>query len=126
MWRQLSGPEKSRFVCFVIGLLAGVFAFILYAMTHDWVHAALAAFLVFVCVSRLNKLATRGRGTGEPQPHTINPGTAQAAEKTDTTTTKVRCLHCQHVQTAPRSQPTFVCGRCNAHLKRRTAPVDGS
>jgi ribosomal protein S27E len=42
--------------------------------------------------------------------------TAQAAEKTDTTTTKMRCLRCQHVQTVPRSQPTFTCEQCKAHL----------
>jgi uncharacterized paraquat-inducible protein A len=39
------------------------------------------------------------------------------------TSTKVRCLHCQHVQTVPISQETFACEQCNAHLKRRTAPA---
>jgi uncharacterized paraquat-inducible protein A len=52
--------------------------------------------------------------------------TAQAAEKTDTTTTRVRCPNCQHVQATPRSQPTFVCEQCKAHLTRRTAPNNGS
>jgi ABC-type transport system involved in cytochrome bd biosynthesis fused ATPase/permease subunit len=42
--------------------------------------------------------------------------TAQAAEKTDTTTTKVRCLHCQHVQAVLLSQPTFVCEQCKAQI----------
>ena len=50
----------------------------------------------------------------------------QSAEKTDTTTTTVGCPNCQHVQTVPRSQPTFVCERCKAHLKRRTAPAKSS
>jgi ribosomal protein S27E len=40
---------------------------------------------------------------------------AQAAEA-DTNSTKVRCLHCQHVQTVPVSQPTFVCEQCKAHI----------
>ncbi|MGH3557711.1 MAG: hypothetical protein ACRDUT_03475 [Mycobacterium sp.] len=40
--------------------------------------------------------------------------------------TKVRCLHCQHVQTVPVSQETFSCEQCNAHLKRRTAPANSS
>jgi hypothetical protein len=57
---------------------------------------------------RLNK---RRRSSGAP-------GT-EAQE----TSTKVRCLHCQHVQTVPVSQPTFVCEQCKAHLKRRTAPA---
>ena len=48
--------------------------------------------------------------------------TAQSAEKTNTTTTNVRRLHCQHVQTVPVSQETFSCEQCNAHLERRTAP----
>jgi ribosomal protein S27E len=52
--------------------------------------------------------------------------TAQAAEKTDTAITKVRCLHCQHVQPVPRSQPTFVCEQCKAHLKRHTAPAESN
>jgi hypothetical protein len=42
--------------------------------------------------------------------------TARAAEKTDTTTTKVRCLHCQHVQTVPLNESTFVCEQCKAPI----------
>jgi hypothetical protein len=38
------------------------------------------------------------------------------ATQTDTNSTKVRCLHCQHVQTVPVSQPTFVCEQCKAHI----------
>src|ERR1700758_495612 len=40
--------------------------------------------------------------------------TPQAAEKTDTTTTKVRCHKCQHVQVVPVSQKTFSCEQCKA------------
>jgi hypothetical protein len=40
--------------------------------------------------------------------------------------TKVRCWHCQHVQTVPVSQETFTCEQCNAHLKRPTAPAKSS
>jgi hypothetical protein len=52
--------------------------------------------------------------------------TAQATEKTDTTTAKVTCRVCQHVQTVPISQETFSCEQCNAHLERRTAPQNSS
>jgi ribosomal protein S27E len=54
------------------------------------------------------------------------PPTTSGAPQTDTTTTKVRCLHCQHVQTVPVSQKTFSCEQCKAHLKRRTAPATSS
>jgi membrane associated rhomboid family serine protease len=54
------------------------------------------------------------------------PTTAQAAEKTDPTTTEVRCWVCQHVQAVPRSQPTLVCEQCGARLKRRTQPDAGN
>jgi hypothetical protein len=70
MWRQLSGSEKFRFVGVVMGLLAGVLGFIGGAITRDWVHAAVAALVFFAFVSRLNKLAARGRGTGAPQTDT--------------------------------------------------------
>jgi membrane associated rhomboid family serine protease/ribosomal protein S27E len=52
--------------------------------------------------------------------------TAQAAGKTDTTTTNVGCPNCPHVQAVPRSQPTFVCEQCGAKLKRRTQPDTGN
>jgi ribosomal protein S27E len=123
MWQQLSGSDKSRFVCYVIGLPAAVLALILFAMGHQWVRAAISAFLVFGLSYSLYKLS---HGKGEPPPRTINPGTAQAAEKTDTTTTNVRCHNCEHVQAVPRSQPTFTCEQCKAHLKRRGAPAKSS
>jgi hypothetical protein len=39
---------------------------------------------------------------------------------------KVRCMHCQHVQTVSVSQAAFSCEQCGAHLKRGTAPANGS
>ena len=39
--------------------------------------------------------------------------------------TKVKCHHCEHVQTVPVNQQTFVCEECGTKLKRRT-PVKGS
>jgi predicted RNA-binding Zn-ribbon protein involved in translation (DUF1610 family) len=39
------------------------------------------------------------------------------------TYTKVRCNHCQHVQTVPVNQATFSCEQCGAHLKRAAAPA---
>jgi len=30
--------------------------------------------------------------------------------------TKLRCNHCQHVQTVPLGESTFVCEQCDAHL----------
>jgi hypothetical protein len=52
------------------------------------------------------------RGAGERRERIAR---AQAAQ-TDTNSTKVRCLHCQHVQTVPVSRPTFVCEQCKAHI----------
>jgi hypothetical protein len=69
VWRQLSGFDKFRFVCFVIGLPATVLATTLLAMEHRWVNAAIQAFLFFSFSYYLYKFATRGRGTGEPQLH---------------------------------------------------------
>ena len=55
------------------------------------------------------------------------PATSGAAEtEARGKSTKVRCLHCQHVQTVPVSQETFACEQCKAHLKRRTAPAKSS
>jgi hypothetical protein len=47
------------------------------------------------------------------------PPIASGAPQTDARekSTKVKCLHCQHVQTVPVSQETFVCEQCKAHLK---------
>jgi hypothetical protein len=66
MWRQLSGSEKFRFVCCVIGLPATVFTTILNTMGHHWVKAAIQAFLVFSFSYYLYKFATRGRESGNP------------------------------------------------------------
>jgi hypothetical protein len=52
--------------------------------------------------------------------------TAEAAEKTDPTTTTARCWVCQHVQVVPRSQAAFVCEQCGAKLERRTQPATGN
>jgi hypothetical protein len=46
--------------------------------------------------------------------------------KGDETSRKARCHHCGHVQTVPVSQETFSCERCQANLKRRSAPANGS
>jgi hypothetical protein len=78
MWQQLSGSEKFRFVCFVIGLPASVVGAILTAMAGQWFNAAVQTFLGVSFAYYLHKFATRGRGMGEPQPHTINPGTRLA------------------------------------------------
>jgi hypothetical protein len=58
----------------------------------------------------------------EKLPTTSGAPQTEAREKS----TKVRCLHCQHLQTVPLSQPTFVCEQCNAHLTRRAAPANSS
>ena len=57
MWQQLSGSDKSRFVCYVIGLPAAVLALILFAMGHQWVRAAISAVLVFGLSYSLYKLS---------------------------------------------------------------------
>jgi hypothetical protein len=54
------------------------------------------------------------------------PTTSDApGAKGDETSTKARCHHCGHVQTVPVSQETFSCERCQANLKRRSAPANG-
>jgi hypothetical protein len=58
----------------------------------------------------------------EKPPSTSGARQTEAREKS----TKVRCQHCQHVQTVPLSQPTFVCEQCKAHLKLRAAPANSS
>ncbi|GJO59108.1 hypothetical protein NJB1604_52980 [Mycobacterium marinum] len=35
---------------------------------------------------------------------------------------KVKCHACQHVQTVPVEQSTFVCEECGAKFRRKTAP----
>jgi ribosomal protein S27E len=38
--------------------------------------------------------------------------------------TKVKCGHCEHLQTVPVSQQSFVCEECGTKLKRRTPVKD--
>lgn len=59
-----------------------------------------------------------------PMPPLYRPPKA-APKQPSGKSTKVRCHHCQHVQTAPLSQQTFVCEECGTNLKRRT-PIEGS
>jgi hypothetical protein len=66
MWRQLSGSEKFRFVCCVIGLPATVLSTTFNAMGHHWIKAAIPAFLVFSFSYYLYKFATRGRESSNP------------------------------------------------------------
>jgi hypothetical protein len=66
MWRQLSGSEKFRFVCCVIGLPATVVSTTFTALGHHWFKAAIQAFLVFSFCYYLYKFATRGRESGNP------------------------------------------------------------
>jgi serine/threonine protein kinase len=47
-----------------------------------------------------------------PRPPERSPDTPQKS-------TKVRCNKCQHVQTVPLSQETFLCAQCGTKLKRR-------
>jgi ribosomal protein S27E len=52
------------------------------------------------------------------------PNTSDAPEpEAHETYTKVRCNHCQHVQTVPVNQETFSCEQCRTHLKRAAAPA---
>jgi ribosomal protein S27E len=57
-----------------------------------------------------------------------NPPTTSDAPETEAHEkyTKVRCNHCQHVQTVPVNQATFSCEQCGAHLKRAAAPAKSS
>jgi hypothetical protein len=77
MWRQLSGFDKFRFVCCVFGLPVTVVAVILAAMTGQWGMAAVQTGLVFSFVYYLYGFIWGRRGSREPQPRTINPGTPE-------------------------------------------------
>lgn len=50
----------------------------------------------------------------KPRTTSVDPQTDAGAKSA-----KVRCVHCQHVQTVPLSQETFSCEQCAAHLMRR-------
>jgi ribosomal protein S27E len=65
--------------------------------------------------------------SGAPPKHVQeNPSTTSDAPETEAhgRHTKVRCNHCQHVQTVPVNQATFSCEQCGAHLKRAAAPAE--
>jgi hypothetical protein len=110
-----------------------------------WVfEAAWLAFLAFTCFFRheisgllakrsaarklaLAQAAKQERITAKARAEAAEPAAEQAPEtEAHEKSTKVRCLHCQHVQTVPVSQPTFACEQCKARLKRRTAPANSS
>jgi ribosomal protein S27E len=68
---------------------------------------------------------TRSVSGAPPEKVQENPPTTSDAPETEAheTYTKVRCNHCQHVQTVPVNQATFSCEQCRAHLKRAAAPA---
>jgi hypothetical protein len=85
-----------------------------------WVfEAAWLAFLAFALYW------VRGRSAARKLALARSTGQAQETEVHEKCT-NVRCYNCQHVQTVPVSQETFVCEQCKAHLKRRTAPAKSS
>ena len=89
-----------------------------------WVFEApwLACLGGFIFYMRAERSAARKRASAQA----AEQERIAAKDKTDATTVNVGCPNCQHVQAVPRSQPTFVCEQCKAHLKRRTASANGS
>jgi uncharacterized membrane protein len=77
MSRQLSRSEKSRVVFYSLAALLDVFAAIINAMAGSW-FTVLIFVGVGVCFAfeayRVATAALKNRGSGEPQPDTINPG----------------------------------------------------
>ena len=107
-------------VWFLFQLFEGRFALVHPDNTGDshvafFAHVGGFVFGVLVAII----LTLSGRITSEST-------TAEAAEKTDPTTTTARCWVCQHLQVVPRSQAAFVCEQCGAKLERRTQPATGN
>jgi hypothetical protein len=69
MWRQLLEFEKFQLVACVVGPPVSVLAVIVNAMDRQWFRVTAQAILVcwFICYPY--KLASRGRGKGEPGSH---------------------------------------------------------
>lgn len=115
MWRQLSGWEKFGFVGLVLGLLAGVSGIITGVMIRDlggWLQAAAAASVFFTCVSRLNKLAARGRGTRAPQTDTTETRPVSRVKADDRSFKK--CSACGKF-----TRDAKVCRSCGRNLTDR-------
>lgn len=49
------------------------------------------------------------------------PSSTDAAVAKGARSVKVKCSHCEHVQTVPSEQVTFDCEECGAKLKRRVS-----
>ena len=125
MARPLS--RKGRLGVAFAGIAVGTGAVIVINDGHHPALAALIGMLGFVSAGTANLFWMGGwPRQGEERAWRRDRIARRAAAKTGTTTTKVRCLHCQHVQTVPFSQKIFACEQCNAHLKRRTAPAKRS
>lgn len=70
--------------------------------------------------------ATRSNRGSEGHSATVPITPRRPQANTNTATTNVGCPKCRHVQAVPRSQMTFVCEQCKAHLERGAAPTDSS
>jgi hypothetical protein len=126
MARPLS--RKGRLGFAFAGIALGIGAAVVINDGHHRVLQALLGVLVvfpYMCVQTLSWMGA-GLDKVEERAWRRDRIARRAAAKTDTTTTTVRCWVCQHVSAVPRSQPTFVCEQCGAHLNNRTGPANSS
>src|SRR5277367_3151894 len=120
MARPLS--RKGRLWLAVAGIAGGTGV----AMVINVNNPALNAIFVMLAFATLNGFAFGpGVGRARERRRLNKRRRSSGAPETEAqeTSTKVRCLHCQRVQTVPVSQETFSCEQCKARLKRRTAPA---
>lgn len=73
MWQQLSRRDKTRAVACVFGMALGAFAAVFLAVNGYWVRGAGFTFQAVFFAFALYTVVKRG--SGKPQPRTINPGT---------------------------------------------------
>jgi hypothetical protein len=73
MWQQLSRRDRTRAVACVFGIAAGAFLAFILVVNGSWVRAALPTFQTVLFAYGLYTVVKRG--SGKPQPPTINPGT---------------------------------------------------
>jgi zinc-ribbon domain len=146
MGQELSGRQKFRVVAYAVAGPCEILLGIVFLLSGASVRGLLAIGLGVVLIYSSYKTATSppapesdadfkkcpacGKFTrkanvckhcGHDLTHSVSGAPLTEAHERSR---KVRCNHCQHVQTVPINQATFSCEQCGAHLKRAAAPAD--